>query len=603
MTALLPPPELQFCDQNGQPYAGGSLYTYVPGTTTPLPTWQDAGQTTLNTNPIILDTAGRAIVYGSGAYRFLLQDQFGNTVYDQLTAEPAGGLISTFAGPTGAQQIGYLAPYPYAVLTTVYAFLNSFCSASQFGYVGDGVHDDTFAIQVAIYSGAKLVYIPSGTPLITGQIVININGVTLYGAGRNGTILQPNFPTGDVLHIGVGGIQPSEVTVEKLGIETTVNRTSGALIRVESGHNTVIRDIFLGGSGGTPYDGINFEGGTTAQYIYHLNEYEIQNCTGVGIGVGRTNVGPAGLVQDMHIGAGIVANCAIGVEVENVSGFYAARMTVINSGTNALVITPAAASTQTAYAMFFEECVFDTTTNGPGVALFGTGPIADVEFTNCWTATNSTHGVYVANTTTSGFMWLGGRSINNKQHGLYLAGGIHLAVHDAQVFCNSQTGSGVYNGIEVFAGIVGFTINDCHVGLGGEIAPSGNLQGYGIHIEGGAGNFFSVQDNIVTGNVLAGIRDDSAGGAQKVIKGNIGYSASNSGQATIAAGQSVVTFAHGLDIPPANIVTALTPAQNIAGVGVARLWVTVAGANMTISADAVASGALIVNWIAGAVGQ
>jgi hypothetical protein len=32
---LLPAPELQFCDADGKPYAGGSLATYIPGTSTP----------------------------------------------------------------------------------------------------------------------------------------------------------------------------------------------------------------------------------------------------------------------------------------------------------------------------------------------------------------------------------------------------------------------------------------------------------------------------------------------------------------------------------------------------------------------------------------
>lgn len=87
VATLLPNGEQQFCDSNGAPYAGGSVYFYIPATTTPKITWQDAGETTPNTNPVILDSAGRAIIYGSGQYRQVLFDSLGNEVWDQLTQD------------------------------------------------------------------------------------------------------------------------------------------------------------------------------------------------------------------------------------------------------------------------------------------------------------------------------------------------------------------------------------------------------------------------------------------------------------------------------------------------------------------------------------
>lgn len=46
-------------DANGEPISGAKLYTYQAGTTTPKTTYQDAGLTTPQTNPIIADSAGR----------------------------------------------------------------------------------------------------------------------------------------------------------------------------------------------------------------------------------------------------------------------------------------------------------------------------------------------------------------------------------------------------------------------------------------------------------------------------------------------------------------------------------------------------------------
>lgn len=86
MTTLLPNAMQQFLDSNGAPLAGGQVFLYVPGSTTPKTSWQDSGSTSPNSNPIILDSAGRAIIWGSGSYRQVVMDQFGVLVWDQLTS-------------------------------------------------------------------------------------------------------------------------------------------------------------------------------------------------------------------------------------------------------------------------------------------------------------------------------------------------------------------------------------------------------------------------------------------------------------------------------------------------------------------------------------
>lgn len=49
----------QFFDNNGIPLAGGKLYTYEAGTTTPQSTYTDSTGGTALANPIVLDSAGR----------------------------------------------------------------------------------------------------------------------------------------------------------------------------------------------------------------------------------------------------------------------------------------------------------------------------------------------------------------------------------------------------------------------------------------------------------------------------------------------------------------------------------------------------------------
>lgn len=89
---LLPNGKQQFIDGDGNPYALGLVYFYVPTTTTPKATYSDQAQMNLNTNPVVLDSDGRASIYGVGAYRQILLDVDGNTIWDQVVQS---GLLPT----------------------------------------------------------------------------------------------------------------------------------------------------------------------------------------------------------------------------------------------------------------------------------------------------------------------------------------------------------------------------------------------------------------------------------------------------------------------------------------------------------------------------
>jgi hypothetical protein len=69
MAVLLDIPYSQFFDDNGNPLAGGKVYTYTAGTTTPKATYTDSGGLTPVSNPIILDASGRTAIWGDGFYR------------------------------------------------------------------------------------------------------------------------------------------------------------------------------------------------------------------------------------------------------------------------------------------------------------------------------------------------------------------------------------------------------------------------------------------------------------------------------------------------------------------------------------------------------
>lgn len=86
---LLPNGKQQFFNGSGVPLAGGSVSFFAPGTSTPQNTWMDSGQTQLNSNPVVLDGNGMALIYGLGTYREVVQDSVGNTIWDTLTNQYA----------------------------------------------------------------------------------------------------------------------------------------------------------------------------------------------------------------------------------------------------------------------------------------------------------------------------------------------------------------------------------------------------------------------------------------------------------------------------------------------------------------------------------
>lgn len=75
MSAIIAPdPRWRSVDQLGNPNAYGEVYTYYDGTDVPAPTFQDAGMTIPNENPIKLNAAGEAIVYWDSTHYYAIQE-------------------------------------------------------------------------------------------------------------------------------------------------------------------------------------------------------------------------------------------------------------------------------------------------------------------------------------------------------------------------------------------------------------------------------------------------------------------------------------------------------------------------------------------------
>jgi len=113
----------QFFDNTGNVLSGGLIYTYQAGSSTPLTTYTTSSGTIANSNPIILNSAGRCdneIWMQTGySYKFILQTSTGVTLQtlDNLypilqNASGSGatiptGLIAIWSGATGSIPAGW----------------------------------------------------------------------------------------------------------------------------------------------------------------------------------------------------------------------------------------------------------------------------------------------------------------------------------------------------------------------------------------------------------------------------------------------------------------------------------------------------------------
>ena len=96
----------QLFDNSGNVLSGGKIYTYAAGTTTPATTYTSSNGITANSNPIILNSAGRVPyeiwLTDTLAYKFVLKDSNDTLIatYDNLV-----GINSNYIAYTAQQEI------------------------------------------------------------------------------------------------------------------------------------------------------------------------------------------------------------------------------------------------------------------------------------------------------------------------------------------------------------------------------------------------------------------------------------------------------------------------------------------------------------------
>ena len=277
----------QFFDDNGNPLSGGLLYTYLAGTTTPATTYTSSNGVTANANPIVLDAAGRVPyqvwLTSTVSYKFILKTSLGVTVWTE--DDVPGGMT--------AADLLFLQSGTGAVARTVQSKLRDVVSVKDFGAVGNGVTDDTAAIQAAV-NAAAAVYVPAGTYVVN---IVTLNANTeLYGDGAASIIKQSASFVGNsqgslYVNSGSAGSQVNNIVIRDLRVEGT-NISSPTfsefkhLVSLNGVRNVLIENVqFIGFQG----DGLYIGSGIVAGDERHNTNVIVRDCFFDGVNKDNRN--------------------------------------------------------------------------------------------------------------------------------------------------------------------------------------------------------------------------------------------------------------------------------------------------------------------------
>lgn len=156
----------QFFDSNGTPLAGGLLYVYTAGTTTPATSWTTNSGASANTNPIVLNAAGRTpfeIWLNSGVtYKFALYTSTNVLIgtYDNIPAIDDPTVFNNLITVTGTNALIGTSVPPYT----------SYVAGMTLSFIP--VATNTGAVTIDVDGlGAKNLFVGSSTPMVGGELV------------------------------------------------------------------------------------------------------------------------------------------------------------------------------------------------------------------------------------------------------------------------------------------------------------------------------------------------------------------------------------------------------------------------------------------------
>jgi hypothetical protein len=168
-------------DSSGEPLAGGKVHTYEAGTSTPKAVYTDASLTVAETNPVVLDSLGRALVFGAGTYRFVVTDA------DNVIVATYDGL--TFGNDSAYYYAGTAAGTADDILLTLP--IGQYVEGLRVVFVADATNTGATTLNISGL-GEKAIKLVNGNDLAAGDIDEGQVTDVLYN-GTNFVLVESAF--------------------------------------------------------------------------------------------------------------------------------------------------------------------------------------------------------------------------------------------------------------------------------------------------------------------------------------------------------------------------------------------------------------------------
>lgn len=463
-------------------------------------------------------------------------------------------------GAGDASLVGYQAAGVGAILSNVGAKLRESVSVKDFGAVGNGVNDDTAAIQAAVDSlkpysefatDGALIYFPPGRYKVSSAIDLEgCHGLNIVGAGQQATEV---FTTG--INQVFKSINSSVSPVNKLSIGKMTVRGGGK-------SNSNAHGIDFQWTNFCSLFDLVFFGCRHCINVKHNWQTSVINVTGHGSGSDQSYIG-------MYLAESTLANIDNAIQAVNVYfqglemyGFriingQGSKFTNCEAGgspmVNAWYIGDPSSGTVTSRWVHFSNCLGDSTSSA--CWLFRKGActeLSEMHLSNCW-AGNGEYGFYLdgaRNLALSGCL-----AIGNTKSGVCTLNAVQNTFNGMQLRGNNEYAS---------AADGDFLLQSSNFNIINGCSCNSNAAGKSV-FETGTSN-----DNNISGcNLFQGV---TIVGANSKISRNAGAPTETVGSAVVLSANTSVTVTHGSVITPSINQIRVTPRDNMGSA--TKFWVS-----------------------------
>lgn len=453
---------------------------------------------------------------------------------------------------------------PYGVVRSVQSKLLDMVSVKDFGAVGDGVTDDTAAIQAAIDAGkpyrastkGRIIYFPPGIYKVSTIDLSGCHGVHLFGAGPYATEVFASGTNQVFKAVGSSAEPLNKASIKSMNIRGGGKDNALAHgVDIQWGNHCYLHDLV-------------FFGCRNAINLSHQWQTSLRDISVHGSGADQSYIGVFMDATDLTYIDNAVQ--ATNVFVQGTSGYgfrlinaQGSKFTNCEAGgspmTYAWYIGDPPSGTVKCQWIHFTNCLGDSTVSAAWLFRQGAATeLSQMQLSNCW-AGNGHYGFYFDGCTyiTAGNLL----AVGNTNNGIRLVNSSYLTIANSQLNGNNEAASASNGDILIQGGSYNV--------INGNLSQMANSAGKSL-IEAA-----STDANLISNNTL--FQGATIIGANTKIFRNTGFKTESRGSCQIAATATSVSVSHGLGIAPTVNHIRITPLDNMGSA--TKFWVSAADAS------------------------